>query len=58
MSHTQRHPGGNGPAVDPEGDPGEHDHQSGGKVGLKQEEEDVPPQGEVDVQPIVPSWKE
>lgn len=54
---TQRHPGGDSPAVDPERHPGQHDHQSSGKVGLKQEEEDVAPQGEVDVQSVVPAWK-
>ncbi|TNN55312.1 hypothetical protein EYF80_034444 [Liparis tanakae] len=38
------HPGRDGPAVNPEGHPGQHDHQSRGEVGLQQEEEDVAPQ--------------
>ena len=53
---TQRHPGRDGSAVNPEGHPGQHDHQSSRKVGLQQEEEDVTPQGEVDVQSVVPTW--
>lgn len=43
-------------AVDPEGHPGQHDHQGGGEIGLEQEEEDVAAQGEVDVQTVVPAW--
>lgn len=52
---TQWHPGGYGPAVNPEGHPGQHDHQSSREVGLQQKEEDVTPQGEVDIQTIVPA---
>lgn len=55
---TERYPGRDGPAVDPKRHPGQHDHQSGREVGLQQEEEDVAPQGEVDVQTIVPAWEE
>ena len=42
--------------VDPEGHPGQHDHQGGGKVGLQQEEEDVATQREVNVETVVPAW--
>lgn len=42
--------------VDPEGHPGQHDHEGGRKVGLEQEEEDVTSQSEVDVQTVVPAW--
>ena len=55
MLLTQRDSGGHGPAVDPEGHPGEHDHQGGREVGLEQEEEDVATQREVDVQAVVPA---
>lgn len=55
MLLTQRDSGGHGSAVDPEGHPGQHDHQGGGKVGLEQEEEDVATQREVDVQTVVPA---
>ena len=55
MLLTQRDSGGHGPAVDPEGHPGQHDHQGGGEVGLEQEEEDVATQREVDVQAVVPA---
>jgi len=40
---TQRDSGRNCSAIDPEGHPGQHDHQSGREVGLEQEEEDVSP---------------
>ena len=52
---TEWYPGRDGPAVNPEGHPGQHDHESSRKVSLQQEEEDVPPQGEVNVQTIVPA---
>ena len=55
MLLTQRDSGGHGPAVDPEGHPGQHDHQGGREVGLEQEEEDVATQREVDVQAVVPA---
>lgn len=42
--------------IDPEGHPGQHDHQGGGKVGLQQEEEDVATQREVNVETVVPAW--
>lgn len=42
--------------VNPEGHPGQHDHQGGGEIGLQQEEEDVSMQSEVDVQTVVPAW--
>ena len=53
---TQGDSRGHGPPVDPEGNPGQHDHQGGREVGLQQEEEDVAPQGEVDVEAVVPAW--
>lgn len=52
---TQRDTSRNGPPVDPEGNPGQNDHQHGGKVCLQHEEEDVPPQDEVNEQTIVPA---
>lgn len=52
---TQRDTSRNGPPVDPEGNPGQNDHQHGGKVRLQHEEEDVPPQDEVDEQTVVPT---
>lgn len=54
-SHTQRDTCRHSPPVDPEGNPRQHDHQHGWKVGLEHEEKDVPPQNEVDVEPIVPT---
>lgn len=55
---TQRDSGGHGSPVYPEGHPGEHHHQHGGEVRLKHEEEDMPPENEVYVEPIVPTWNE
>lgn len=55
---TQRDSGRDGPAVNPERHPGQHDHQGGREVGLQQEEEDVTPQSEVDVQTVVPAWRQ
>lgn len=52
---TQRDSCRNGPPVDPEGDPGQNHHQHGGEVRLQHEEEDVPPQDEVDEQTVVPT---
>lgn len=57
-SFTQGDSGWHGSAIDPEGNPGQHDHERGGKIRLQQEEEDVTPQREVDVQPVVPAWGE
>jgi hypothetical protein len=42
--------------VDPEGHPGQHDHQGGREIGLEQEEEDVAMQSEINVETIVPAW--
>lgn len=52
---TQRDTGGYGPSVNPERHPGQHHHQHGGEVSLKHEEENMPPENEVNVEPIVPS---
>ena len=52
---TQRDTCRDGPPVDPEGHPGQDDHQHGGKICLQHEEEDVPPQDEVNEQTIVPT---
>lgn len=52
---TQRDTGRYGPPVYPERHPGQHHHQHGGKVRLKHEEEDMPPENEVYVEPIVPT---
>lgn len=54
---TERDSGRNGSPVDPEGHPGEDDHQHGGEVRLQHEEEDVPPQDEVDEEPVVPTCR-
>lgn len=54
---TQGNSGRHSPAVDPERHPWQHNHQSGGKVRLQQEEEDVASQREVDVKTIVPACK-
>lgn len=56
MLFTQRDSGRHSSAVDPEGHPGQHDHQGGREIGLEQEEEDVTTQGEVNVQTVVPAW--
>ncbi len=55
---TQRNTRRNSSPVDPEGHPWQHDHQSGRKVRLKQEEEDMTTQSEVDVKTIVPTCRE
>lgn len=52
---TERDPSGDSPTVDPEGDPGQDHHQHGGEVGLQHEEEDVPPQDEVNEETVVPA---
>ena len=52
---TQRDTGRYGPPVYPKRHPGQHHHQHGGKVSLKHEEEDMPPENEVYVEPIVPT---
>lgn len=52
---TQGDAGWDGSAIDPEGNPGQHDHERGWEIRLQQEEEDVTPQCEVDVQPVVPA---
>ncbi len=54
---TQRNSGRHSPTVDPERHPWQHNHKSGRKVRLQQEEEDVPSQREVDVEAIVPACK-
>lgn len=57
MNDTQRHSCRNSPSIDPEGDPGEDDHQHGGEVRLQHEEEDVPPQDEGYEETVVPAWQ-
>ncbi len=52
---TQRDTGRHCPPVYPERHPGQHHHQHGGKVRLQHEEEDVPPQDEVNKQTVVPT---
>ena len=52
---TQRDTSRHGPPVYPKRHPGQHHHQHGGKIRLKHEEEDVPPENEVYVEPIVPT---
>lgn len=52
---TQRDTGRYSPSVNPERHPGQHHHQHGGEVSLKHEEENMPPENEVNVEPIVPS---
>lgn len=44
--------------ADPKGDPRENHQQNGGNVGLQDEEEHVPAQGEVQHQLGVLAWKE
>lgn len=52
---TQRDTGRYGPSVNPERHPGQHHHQHGREVSLKHEEENMPPENEVNVEPIVPT---
>lgn len=53
---TQRDTCRYGPPVYPKGHPGQHHHQHCRKVRLKHEEEDMPPENEIYVESIVPTW--